>query len=127
LSYPAPSGTIGAIGAKRNVQGGDVMPVNDRRVNIRIDSDTYDAYEKVATTFNRTVADFMRESLQSAAPVMHTLGTIIDRAKAGDTEAIEDLYKAFWQMQRGALDLAELTTNAGLAELPKRGDQGGQV
>ncbi len=102
------------------------MPVNDRRVNIRIDSDTYEAYEKVAVTFNRTVADFMRESLQSAAPVMHTLSTIIDRAKAGDVGAIEEMYKAFWQMQRGALDLAELTTTAELAELPKGGDKSGQ-
>lgn len=102
------------------------MPVNDRRVNIRIDSDTYEAYEKVASAFNRTTADFMRESLQSAAPIMHTLGSIIDRAKVGDVEAIEEMNRAFWQMQRGALDLAELTTTAGFAELPKHDDKGGQ-
>jgi predicted DNA-binding protein len=82
----------------------------DQRVNIRIDTETYEAYEKVASFFNRSVAEVMRESLQAGVEVMNALGAIIDRAKAGDGESVQKLFDALWQMQRGQLDLAQLQT-----------------
>lgn len=89
-----------------------LMAKLDQRVNIRLDSDTYEAYAKVADFFNRSVPDVMRESLQAGAEIMHMLGVIIDQAKAGDTEAVQKLFDAFWKMQRGQLELAELQTTA---------------
>ena len=102
------------------------MAALDKRVNLRIDGDTYEAYEKVGAFFNRTVADIMRESLQTAVPVMQMLGTVIDRAKAGDGEAVQELFDTFWKMQQGQLDMAQLMTTATLADLPKAGEEGGQ-
>jgi hypothetical protein len=103
-----------------------VMAALDKRVNLRIDGDTYDAYEKVGAFFNRTVADIMRESLQQAVPVMHMLGAVIDRAKAGDGEAVQELFDTFFKLQQGQLDMAQLTTAATLADLPKPGEKSGQ-
>src|SRR4051812_35986555 len=103
-----------------------LMAALDKRVNLRIDGDTYEAYEKVGAFFNRTVADIMRESLQTAVPVMQMLGTVIDRAKAGDGEAVQELFDTFWKMQQGQLDMAQLMTTATLADLPKAGEEGGQ-
>ncbi len=76
---------------------------------------TYDAYTKVAAFFNRSVADLMRESLESGVTVMETLGAIIDEANAGNKDAAAKLFDAFWRMMRGELDLAELSTSATLA------------
>lgn len=84
----------------------------DQRVNLRIDTDTYQSYEKVASFFNRSVADVMRETLQAGVQVMDMLGAVIDRAKAGDAEAVQELFDAFWEMQRGQLDFAKLQTAA---------------
>jgi hypothetical protein len=91
------------------------MPSKGARVNIRMDQDTHDAYTKVATFFNRSTADMMRESLESGLPVMQALGAIIDQANAGNKEAAEQLFDAFWKMTRGQLEMAELTTNATIA------------
>jgi predicted DNA-binding protein len=91
------------------------MVTKDARVNIRMDQETYDAYEKVAKFFNRSTAYMMRESLQSGLQVMHALGAIIDQANAGNREAAEQLFDAFWKMARGQLEMAELATNATLA------------
>lgn len=96
-----------------------VMAALDKRVNLRIDSDTYEAYEKVGAFFNRTVPDIMRESLQMAVPVMQMLGAVIDRAKAGDAQAVQELFDTFFKMQQGQLDMAQLVTAASLADLPK--------
>jgi hypothetical protein len=98
----------------------------DQRVNLRIDTETYEAYEKVATFFNRSVADVMRESLQAGTQVMTLLGAIIDQAKAGDGEAVQKLFDAFWKMQRGQLDLVELTTAATFTGLPNAAAEGVQ-
>ncbi len=98
----------------------------DQRVNLRIDTDTYEAYEKVASFFNLTIADMMRQSLQTAVPVMQMLGAIIDQAKAGDKDAIQRLFDKFWQMQRGQLDMAEEMTVATLTTLPETLEGSGQ-
>jgi hypothetical protein len=98
----------------------------DQRVNIRIDTDTYEAYEKVARFFNRSIAEVMREALQSGTPVMTTLGAIIDQAQAGNAEATQRLFDAFWRMQRGQLDLAELTTMAAFVVPATSAKEGGQ-
>lgn len=91
------------------------MPSKGTRVNIRMSQETHDAYAKVAAFFNRTTADMMRESLESGVQVMHALGAIIDQANAGNKEAAEQLFDAFWKMSRGQLEMAELTTNAAIA------------
>ncbi len=75
------------------------------RVNIRMEQETYDAYEKVASFFNRSVADFMREALDQAVPTMHALGAMIDQARAGDVEAMQRLYDAIIAMHQGTLDM----------------------
>ena len=95
----------------------------DRRVNLRMDSETYEAYEKVATFFNRSVADFMREALSSALPTMYGLGAMIDQAKAGDAEAVQRAFDALMRMNQGLLDIAQ---EKALAEghLPPRGGGG---
>jgi hypothetical protein len=103
-----------------------VMAKLDQRVNLRIDTDTYEAYEKVASFFNLTIADMMRQSLQTAVPVMQMLGAIIDQAKAGDKDAIQRLFDKFWQMQRGQLDMAEEMTVATLTTLPETLEGSGQ-
>jgi hypothetical protein len=102
------------------------MPTLKARVNMRIDQDTYDAYTKVADFFNRSTADLMREALVESVGVMHALGAIVDQARAGDTEAMQKLFDAFFQQQRGALDLAQLTTEATITEALTVGKEGGQ-
>ena len=77
----------------------------DKRVNLRIDTETYDAYEKVASFFNRSVADFMREALSASLEWMHGLGAMIDQAKAGDAEAVQRLFDAMIAVSQGKLDL----------------------
>lgn len=105
-----------------------LMAKLDQRVNLRIDTETYEAYEKVASFFNYSVAEVMRESLQASVQVMHALGAIIDRAKAGDAESVQKLFDALWQMQRGQLDLARLQTETIGAEMQaaKSKGEGGQ-
>ncbi len=103
-----------------------VMAKLDQRVNLRLDTDTYEAYEKVATFFNRTVPDVMREGLQSATATMQALGAIIDRAKAGDGEAVQELFDAFFKMQRGQLDMAELVAKNEMATGAEKSKEGGQ-
>lgn len=78
----------------------------DKRVHIRVDTETYEAYEKVATFFNRTIADLMREALHGTLPTVHTFGAMIDQAKAGDAEAVQRLFDAMLTMHAGNLDLA---------------------
>jgi hypothetical protein len=95
--------------------GGYGMSTKDARANIRMDQETYDAYAKVATFFNRSTADMMRESLYSGVQVMQALGAIIDQANAGNKEAAEQLFETFWKMTRGQLEMAELTTKATIA------------
>jgi uncharacterized protein (DUF1778 family) len=103
-----------------------LMAKLDQRVNIRIDTETYEAYEKVARFFNRSVADVMRETLQAGNQVMATLGAIIDQAYVGNPEAAQKLFDAFWRVQRGQLDLADLTTAASFATPPTSATGGGQ-
>lgn len=78
----------------------------DKRVNLRVDTETYDAYNKVASFFNRSVADFMREALSGSLKYMHALGAMIDQAKAGDKEAVQRLFDNLVAMSQGELDLA---------------------
>lgn len=87
----------------------------NKRVNLRIDEDTYEAFEKVASFFNRSVADFMRESLQTAVPTMQALGAMIDRAKAGDAEAVQRLFNSMLKMHQGSLDMAREVVAAEVA------------
>jgi hypothetical protein len=74
-----------------------------------MDEDLYNAYEKVANFFNRSVADFMREALQGGLPTIHTLGAMIDRAKAGDKEAVQELYDSLIDMHEGTIQNARVT------------------
>jgi predicted DNA-binding protein len=99
------------------------MPSKGARVNIRMNQETHDAYTKVATFFNRSTADIMREALESGLPGMQALGAAIDQANAGNAEAAEELFGAFWKQARGQLDLGELTTNAAIAasKVPQEG------
>jgi hypothetical protein len=63
-----------------------------RRVNLRIDEDTYLAFEKVAKFFNRSVASMVRETCEMAVPTMRDLGEMIDQAKAGNPEAAQRVF-----------------------------------
>jgi predicted transcriptional regulator len=105
-----------------------VMAKLDQRVNLRIDSDTYAAYEKVASFFNRTVPDIMREALQESVPTMQTLGTIIDRAKAGDAEAMQKLFTSMIEMHQGQLNMATEVAAAEMKTIEElRAQKSGQV
>lgn len=95
----------------------------DRRVNLRIDSETYEAYEKVAGFFNRTIADFMREALVGGLGTIHALGAMIDQAKAGDAEAVQRLMDGMLRMHQGYLDVAK---ERALAEGRLPTEEGGQ-
>jgi hypothetical protein len=64
-----------------------------RRVNLRIDEDTYLAFEKVAEFFNRSVASMVRETCDLAVPTMRDLGNMIDQAKAGDKDAAQQVFQ----------------------------------
>jgi hypothetical protein len=64
-----------------------------RRVNLRIDQDTYRAFEKVAEFFNRSVASLVRESCELSAPTLRDLGNMIDQAKAGDQDAAQRVFQ----------------------------------
>jgi predicted DNA-binding protein len=89
-----------------------------KRVNLRVDEETYEAYNKVASFFNRSIADFMREALQGGIPTMETLGAMIDRAKAGDGEAVQRLFDSMVTMHEGNISnarermVAELATGS---------------
>lgn len=78
----------------------------NKRVNLRVEEDTFNAYEKVASFFNRSIADLMREALDLSVPSMDALGAMIDRAKAGDKEAVDQLFDKLINMHQGTLDLA---------------------
>jgi hypothetical protein len=99
------------------------MGTLNRRVNLRIDEDLYDAYEKVASFFNRSVADFMREALQGGVPTMHTLGVMIDRAKAGDKQAVQELFNSLLAMHEGTIINARATNSAEKATDAERQNQ----
>jgi hypothetical protein len=64
-----------------------------RRVNLRIDEDTYLAFEKVANFFNRSVASLVRETCEISVPTLHQLGNMIDQAKAGDKDAAQRVFQ----------------------------------
>lgn len=64
-----------------------------RRVNLRIDEETYLAFEKVADFFNQSVAALVRETCNISVPVMRNLGVMIDRAKAGDANAAHEVFQ----------------------------------
>jgi hypothetical protein len=70
------------------------MPGTTRRVNLRIDEDTYLAFEKVAEFFNRSVTSMIRETCELAVPTMVDLGKMIDQAKAGDPDAMHAVFQA---------------------------------
>jgi predicted DNA-binding protein len=74
-----------------------------KRVNLRVDEETFEAYNKVASFFNRSIADFMREALQGGIPTMETLGAMIDRATAGDGEAVQRLFDSMIAMHQGTM------------------------
>ena len=84
----------------------------NKRVNLRIEDDTYEAYEKVPSFFNRSVPDLMREALDGAVPTMRALGAMIERAKAGDKDAVQRLFDSMLMMHQGSLDLARETLSA---------------
>lgn len=86
-----------------------------QRINLRLDDDTYLAYEKVARFFNRTPTDLAREVVEAGVPTMEMLGTMIDRAKAGDKEAADSLFSAFLDAQQGQLTLARSMASADAA------------
>ncbi len=99
----------------------------DHRVNLRIDADTYEAFEKVATFFNRTVPDVMREGLQTAVPTMEALGAIIDRAKAGDTDAMQRLFTSMVQMHQGQLNMVSEVIDSEMKSIEEaRAEKSGQ-
>jgi uncharacterized protein (DUF1778 family) len=77
-----------------------------KRVNLRVDEETFEAYNKVASFYNRSIGDFMREALSAGIPTMETLGAMIDRAKAGDKEAVQRLFDSLVNMHQGTIDLA---------------------
>ena len=91
----------------------------DRRVNMRMETDTYDAYEKVATFFNRSTADLMREALDGGVPTMRALGAMIDRAKAGDKDAVQRLFDSMLAMHQGTLDVVRETVASEMADAPE--------
>ncbi len=64
-----------------------------RRVNLRIDEDTYLAFEKVAEFFSRSVASMIRETCELGVPTMRDLGSMIDQAKAGDKDAAHRVFQ----------------------------------
>jgi hypothetical protein len=82
---------------------------------MRIDEETYNAYEKVASFFNRTVPDFMREGLRGGVPTMHNLGAMIDRAKAGDKEAVQELFDSLLNMHEATIANARVNMAAEMA------------
>lgn len=96
---------------------GGVMLVTalNKRVNLRIEEDTYDAYEKVASFFNRSVADLMREALDGGVPTMHALGAMIEQAKAGDKDAVQRLFNSMLMMHQGSLDTVREVVAAEIA------------
>jgi hypothetical protein len=69
------------------------MPGSTRRVNLRIDEETYLAFEKVADFFKRSVTSMIRETCDLAVPTMRDLGNMIDQAKAGDAEAAHAVFQ----------------------------------
>jgi hypothetical protein len=69
------------------------MPAPTRRVNLRIDEDTYLAFEKVAEFFKRSVTSMIRETCDLAVPTMTDLGKMIDQAKAGDPDAMHAVFQ----------------------------------
>ena len=95
----------------------------NKRVNLRLEEDTYDVYEKVASFFNRSVADLMREALDGAVPTMRALGAMIDRAKAGDAEAVQRLFDSMMMMHQGTIDMVRETMAAEAASPTKEGGQ----
>ncbi len=95
----------------------------DKRVNMRIDEETYNAYEKVASFFNRTVPDFMREALKGGLPTMNNLGAMIDRAKAGDKEAVQELFDSLLSMHEATITNARVNMAAEMKTAGEEADR----
>jgi hypothetical protein len=64
-----------------------------RRVNLRIDEETYLAFEQVADALNQSVAGLIRESCVAAVPTMRNFSKMIDQAKAGDAQAAQAVFQ----------------------------------
>jgi hypothetical protein len=67
--------------------------VGTHRVNLRIEEETYLAFEKVAEFFGISVAALVRQTCQSAVPLYRELGGAIDQAKAGDAAAAQRVFQ----------------------------------
>jgi hypothetical protein len=82
-----------------------------RRVNLRIDEDTYLAFEKVAEFFNRSVASLVRETCEVSVPTLRHLGNMIDQAKAGDKDAAQQVFQTM--LDSYTRQLAEVSETVG--------------
>jgi hypothetical protein len=69
------------------------MGMATRRVNLRIDEETYRAFEKVADALNQSVAALVRETCMVSVPTMRNLSNMIDQAKAGDAQAAQQVFQ----------------------------------
>lgn len=82
------------------------MPMTER-VNLRLDADTFASYEKVATFFNVSVTELVRQAVTSGVPTMDALGEMIDRAKAGDADAAREVFAKLMDMHASQIALAQ--------------------
>ena len=82
------------------------MPLTER-VNLRLDADTFAAYEKVATFINISVTELVRQAVMGGVPTMDALGEMIDRAKAGDADAAREVFAKLMDMHASQIALAQ--------------------
>ena len=87
------------------LQGGH-MPLSER-VNLRLSAETFEAYEKVASFFNISVTELVRQAVDASVPTMDALGEMIDRAKAGDADAARNVFGKLMDMHASQIALAQ--------------------
>ena len=67
----------------------------DKRANLRVSSETWEAYEEVAGLLGISVSALMRQALEQGVPTMQALGEMLRRAKSGDKAGVQALYARF--------------------------------
>lgn len=86
----------------------------DKRVNLRVSAETYEAYEHVADALSISVSALVRQTLEQGVPTMEALGEMIRRAKTGDKVGVQALYARFIASGAAQLDMyRELGTTMG--------------
>lgn len=85
----------------------------EERVNLRLSTEVYKPYARLAELMGVTVTEVMRDCLSENLEVVETLVAMAEKAQAGDKEGSYTLVGSMIRMYRSYLDHQELLLLSG--------------